>query len=34
MKYFDETFWKMALGFLGLIMLGVVIVVVVGYTGT
>ena len=30
MKYFDETFWKMTLGFLGLVLVGVIVVVVIG----
>lgn len=30
MKYFDETFWKMALGFLGIVLIAVVLIVSIG----
>lgn len=32
MKYFDETFWKMALGFLGIVLVALVLIVALGYS--
>jgi len=29
MKYFDETFWKMTFGFLGIILVAVVIIIAI-----
>ena len=31
MKFFDETFWKMTLGFLVVILVAIVVIVALGY---